>query len=112
MLDERRPVVGDNDFHSLRQRRLDLLFDGLFDSVEDVVHALAEPNDNNACGGVAHAVEIHYAPANVWANLDEADVAHENWCAVGLCSHSYALDVGRVLNVAPAAHHVLRAGEL
>src|SRR5205823_3033800 len=111
VFDELRAVVGDHELHALGQGRLDLLPDRPLHALEHVVHALTEADDHHAAGGVALAVIVDDAAADVGADLHEAQVAHADGRAVGLRPHGHLLDVRGLLEVPTTAHHVLAARE-
>ena len=112
VFDQGGAVVGDDQLHSLGERRPDRLADRLLDPLEHVVDALAEANHNDAAGGVPHAVVVDHAAADVGAKLHVAHVADSDRRPVLLGPQADLLDVVDPLDVAPSPHHVLTPGEL
>ena len=82
-------------------------------ALDDVERVLALPHDDDAADGVADAVEVGDAAADVGADRHLRHVPHQDRRArLRRRPDDDALDVVDRLHVAAAAHHVLGAGEL
>src|ERR1019366_8710252 len=88
------------------ERRLNDILDDLFDMSQDVVNALAIADHDDAAGGIAQAVEVHGAATNIRPQLNESHAPHKNRSPVDLRAQRHGLEVGRISDIAPAAHHV------
>src|SRR5262249_41298897 len=107
--------VGDDlsrdDFHSLGKRRLQLV-ELFFYELDDIEGILAGAHDDDAADGVSLTVQIGNAAANVGAQGDEAEILDQNRSPLRVAADDDLLDVPDVLDVPPAADHVLRTAEL
>ena len=95
VLDQRGAVVGDDQLHPLGERGSDGLADRPLDPLEHVVDALAKADDDDASGGVAQAVVVHHAPADVGTDLHVTHVADADRRPVLLGPQADLLDVMR-----------------
>ena len=109
--DEVRTVIGGHDLYALRKRRLDLLELFLY-PVDQIKGILAIAHDHNATHNLALAVQLGYAAPHIRPQSHSADVSHQDRGAPAIAPHGDHLDILYRLDVAPAAHHVLRPAEL
>src|SRR3989338_5358876 len=104
-------VVGGDDFDPFGERGFDLL-KLLFHPLDDVEGVFTVAHHHDAAHGVALAVNLGYPAADVGAHGYLAESPDQDGRALDVAAHHDVLDVGARLGVAPAAHHVLLAGEL
>ena len=73
-LDQIGPVVGRDDLDPLGKGRRDVVRDLFLDPFDDIEDVLAEPDDDDAAGDFALAVEFRNTPPDLGAELDLGDV--------------------------------------
>ena len=110
-LDQLRAVVGRDDAHALGQRRLDLP-EPLAHALDHGARVLAVAHDHDAAHGVAAAVEIGDAAADLGAERDLGHVAQQHRRPERVDAQHDLLEIGRRVDVAAAADHVLLARHL
>ncbi len=100
-----------DDLDALRERGLQLL-EPVLHAGDDVQRVLAVSHDDDPAHGVAEAVEIRDAAADLGPDLDPRDVAQEHRRTAGPGLDDDLLEVGDAARVPAAADHVLAAREL
>ena len=93
-LDEVRAVVGRDDLHAFRQRRLQVLHLRLH-ALDHVERVLAVAHDHDAADRVAHAVEVADAAADLRAERDVRHVAQEDRRAAVAGLHHDLFEIAR-----------------
>ena len=107
--DQSSAVIAGDDLDSWRQRSFDLS-QLLLDAINHVERVQPIPHDNDAAYGLAFAVPLRYAFADVRAEGNRTQILDEYGRSV-LCHYGHVPQIIQRFQVAEAANHVACAAQ-